>query len=97
MERSREIVEFAGNYISDSDVQLFAQQLNHKSNEKFHKTLSRLEYLTIDRLEFVSRLFVQIEALKSFLDEPVPGVGGDTKVISMTKTTRRQKYFKEFE
>jgi hypothetical protein len=45
----------------------------------------------------VSRLFVQIEALKSFLDQPVPGVGGDTKVITMTKTTRRQKSFKEFE
>lgn len=96
-ERSREIIELVESYLEKPQIESFATQLNEKSNEKFHKTLSRLEYLTIDRLEFVSRLFVQIEALKSFLDEPVPGVGGDTKVISMTKTTRREKYFKEFE
>lgn len=96
-ERAKGIFDLAEIYIDETRIQEFTEIIQMKSNEKFHQTLSRLEFLTIDRLEFVSRLFVQIEALKSFLDEPVPGVGGDTKVISMTKTTRRQKYFKEFE
>jgi len=92
-----EITDLASNFIEPSRFEEFTEKISEQSTQKFHKTLSKIDYLTIDRLEFVSRLFVQIEALKSFLDQPVPGVGGDTKVISMTKTTRRQKYFREFE
>jgi hypothetical protein len=73
----------------------FAKGLTDIANSKFQNSVKRLDFLTLDRLEFVSRLFVQIEALRSYLDEPVPGVGGDTKVISMTKTTRREKLFRE--
>jgi hypothetical protein len=97
VDRLSEITELASAFIEPSRLEEFTEKISEQSTEKFHKTLSRIDYLTIDRLEFVSRLFVQIEALKSFLDQPVPGVGGDTKVISMTKTTRRQKYFREFE
>ena len=97
VDRLSEITELASEFIEPSRFGEFTKKVNEQSTEKFHKTLSRIDHLTIDRLEFVSRLFVQIEALKSFLDQPVPGVGGDTKVISMTKTTRRQKYFREFE
>ena len=97
VDRLSEITELASEFIEPSRFGEFPKKVNEQSTEKFHKTLSRIDHLTIDRLEFVSRLFVQIEALKSFLDQPVPGVGGDTKVISMTKTTRRQKYFREFE
>jgi len=97
VDRLSEITELASEFIEPSQFEEFTEKISKQSNTKFHKTLSRIDHLTIDRLEFVSRLFVQIEALKSFLDQPVPGVGGDTKVISMTKTTRRQKYFREFE
>jgi len=97
VDRLSEITDLASEFIEPSRFNEFTEKISEQSTEKFHKTLSKIDYLTIDRLEFVSRLFVQIEALKSFLDQPVPGVGGDTKVISMTKTTRRQKYFREFE
>jgi len=96
-DRQQEIVEMAEEFLDESLFHQFVQKIDEQSTAKFHKTLARIDFLTIDRLEFVSRLFVQIEALKSFLDQPVPGVGGDTKVITMTKTTRRQKSFKEFE
>jgi len=92
-----EIIEVVSKYISEEGLGEISSEINEKLSEKFHSTLSKIEYLTIDRLEFVSKLFVQIEALKSFLDQPIAGVGGDTKVISMTKTSRRERYFKEFQ
>ena len=94
-DRAQEILEMAKPHLKKGHVDQFGADLQEMAHEKFHSSLERLEILTLDRLEFVSRLFVQIEALKSFLDEPVPGVGGDTKVISMTKTTRREKHFNE--
>ena len=96
-ERATEIIEMAKPHLVEGHVDDFQNELNVIANQKFHKSLVRLDLLTLDRLEFVSRLFVQIEALKSYLDEPIPGVGGDTKVISMTKTTRREKRYKELD
>ena len=96
-DRLTQIMEIASEYIEESTIGDFTEKIHKQSNEKFHKTLSKIDFLTIDRLEYVSKLFVQIEALKSFLDQPVPGVGGDIRVISMTKNTRRLKHFKEFE
>jgi hypothetical protein len=96
-ERHGEVSELVMKYLDESSREQFAIELDEKLNEKFQSTLSKIEHLTIDRLEFVSRLFVQIEALKSFLDQPIAGVGGDTKVISMTKNSRRERNFKEFQ
>lgn len=94
-ERAYEVLEMAKPHLKKGHEEQFDTNLQVIANEKFHSSLERLDYLTLERLEFVSRLFVQIEALKSFLDEPVPGVGGDTKVIAMTKSIRREKHFKE--
>jgi hypothetical protein len=96
-ERRGEVDELVLKYLDESSREQFANELDEKLNEKFQSTLSKIEHLTIERLEFVSRLFVQIEALKSFLDQPIAGVGGDTKVISMTKNSRRERNFKEFQ
>lgn len=96
-ERGAEILELAAPHLKNGHAENFETELNQLMNQRFHSSLARIESLTLGRLEFVSRLFVQIEALKSFLDEPVPGVGGDTQVISMTKTTRRQKYYRELD
>lgn len=96
-ERRGEIDELVLKYLDESKVEEFTRELNENLDEKFQSTLSKIEHLTIERLEFVSRLFVQIEALKSFLDQPIAGVGGDTKVISMTKNSRRERNFKEFQ
>jgi hypothetical protein len=94
-EREEEIIEMAERHLKKDHHAEFAQGLSDIANSKFQNSVKRLDFLTLDRLEFVSRLFVQIEALRSYLDEPVPGVGGDTKVISMTKTTRKERVFKE--
>lgn len=96
-ERGQEIIDIAKSHLKTGHHEDFEKELNQLMNKKFHSSLARIDNLTLGRLEFVSRLFVQIEALKSFLDEPVPGVGGDTQVISMTKTTRRQKNYRELD
>jgi hypothetical protein len=96
-ERANEIHDLAIKYFDNDSVQEFENELVQITNSKFHSSLARIDDLTLGRLEFVSRLFVQIEALKSFLDEPVPGVGGDIQVITMSKTTRKQKYYRELE
>lgn len=96
-DRVTDITEIASEYMDATQIEEFSGKINQQSNDKFHKSLAKIDYVTIDRLEFLSKLFVQIEALKSFLDQPVPGVGGDVKVITMTKTTKRQKHFRELD
>ena len=93
--RHQEINEMATQFLKEEHVDDFYQGMHEIANNQFRESVRRIDFLTLERLEFVSRLFVQIEALKSYLDEPVPGVGGDTKVISMTKTTRKVRVFKE--
>lgn len=94
-ERHKEIVDMAQKHIMKGHRDEFNSDLRAIADNQFRESVRRLDFLTLERLEFVSRLFVQIEALKSYLDEPVQGVGGDTKVISMTKTTRKERIFKE--
>jgi hypothetical protein len=96
-EHGNTVRELAEQYLEPEQVEEFGAQLNEIARQKFHRSLGKIESLTLARLEFVSRLFVQIEALKSFLDQPVPGVGGDIQVITMSKTTRRQKYYRELD
>jgi hypothetical protein len=93
--RHREINEMATQFLKEEHVDDFYQGMREIADKQFRESVRRLDFLTLERLEFVSRLFVQIEALKSYLDEPIQGVGGDTKVISMTKTTRKVRVFKE--
>lgn len=69
--------------------------MRSSGQERFINAMGKIDALTLNRLEYVARLFVQIEALQSYLNEPVPGVGGDTRVISMTKTTRYEKLIPE--
>ena len=93
--RHEEILAMAEEHIVPGHEDQFAIDLIEIANNQFHESVRRLDFFTLERLEFVSRLFVQIEALKSYLDEPVQGVGGDTKVITLTKTTRRVNLYKE--
>jgi len=93
--RHREINEMATQFLKEGHENDFYTGMREIAEKQFRESVRRLDFLTLERLEFVSRLFVQIEALKSYLDEPVQGVGGDTKVISMTKTTRKVRIFKE--
>jgi hypothetical protein len=76
-----------------SDLKLKAHQLGIN---RFHRTLKRIESLTVRRLEFVARLFVELEALKSYLNEPLPGVGGDVQYITMTKNSTKSGVYHEY-
>lgn len=64
--------------------------------ERFHRSLTRIDSLTVRRLEFVARLFVELEALKSYLNEPLPGVGGDVQYITMTKNSTKSGVYHEY-
>ncbi len=94
-EREDEIFEIAKPHLKKDHQELFKTELFKLRFSRFHSSLEKLNFLTLDRLEFISRSFVQIEALNSYLGEPVPGVGGDTKVITMSKTTKRERIFTE--
>lgn len=95
-ETSRErLTEVAKPHIKKGHLESFREVLNNEGNTRFRDAMAKIDLLTLDRLEYVGRLFVQIEALQSYLNEPVPGVGGDTKIISMTKTTSSEKLIKE--
>jgi hypothetical protein len=71
-------------------------EIRSKAKERAQGNLKRIDYLTTQRLEFVARLFVELEALKSYLSSPLPGVGGDVQVITMTKTTRKEQLYPEY-
>ena len=64
--------------------------------ERFQQSLNRIDSLTVRRLEFVARLFVELEALKSYLNEPLPGVGGDVQYITMTKNSTKSGVYHEY-
>jgi hypothetical protein len=64
--------------------------------ERFNRSLTRIDSLTVRRLEFVARLFVELEALKSYLNEPLPGVGGDVQYITMTKNSTKSGVYHEY-
>ena len=65
--------------------------------DRKESTLEKTNLLNIDRLEYVARLFVEMEALNSYLVENLPGVGGNIQVVTMTKTTRRELTYPEFQ
>jgi hypothetical protein len=64
--------------------------------KRTQKSLTRIDSLTVRRLEFVARLFVELEALKSYLNEPLPGVGGDVQFITMTKDSTKSGLYHEY-
>jgi hypothetical protein len=71
--------------------------INKYGVDRKESTLEKTNLLNIDRLEYVARLFVEMEALNSYLVENLPGVGGNIQVVTMTKTTRRELTYPEFQ
>lgn len=94
-EHRTEIIESIVHLVDSSKEAEIQNSLQLLASKKFSASMERMDYLTLERLEYVARLFVQVEALKSYLDEPIPGVGGDTTVVTMTKTMKRIKKYKE--
>ena len=82
-------------YVKKGKLDELMVKIDEFGSSRFGKVLTKMEMLTVDRLEYVARLFVQLEALQSYLGQPLPGVGGDVSVITMTKTTRKEKKYPE--
>ena len=89
------LIELARPHLKKNHEAEFDSSLSESGMEQFENAMGKIDSLTLSRLEYVARLFVQIEALQSYLNEPVPGVGGDTRVISMTKNTKSEKLIQE--
>jgi len=81
---------------SEDDWDALRNEIRAKAKDRAQGNLKRIDFLTTQRLEFVARLFVELEALKSYLSSPLPGVGGDVQVITMTKTTRKERLYPEY-
>jgi hypothetical protein len=98
---------YSGDLLKDLEAFVLANQtseewdslhneIRSKAKSRAQENLKRIDFLTTQRLEFVARLFVELEALKSYLSSPLPGVGGDVQVITMTKTTRKEQLYPEY-
>ena len=60
-------------------------QLEELESERISEMRKKVNNLSLTKLEFVARSFVEMESLGSFLVEYLPSVGGDIKVVSMTR------------
>ena len=62
-----------------------SDKMNAIEKERFSKMNLKVNALSVAKLEFVARSFVEMESLGSFLIEYLPSVGGNIKVTSMTR------------
>lgn len=92
----QEIDQVAQPHLKKGHAEKFLGDLRGVSRQKIHETLKKMERLTVERLEFLARSMVQLESLRSYLDQPLPGVGGDIQVVTMTKSKSTVKIYPEF-
>ena len=92
----QEIDQVAQPHLKKGHAEEFLGDLRGVSRQKIHETLKKMERLTVERLEFLARSMVQLESLRSYLDQPLPGVGGDIQVVTMTKSKSTVKVYPEF-
>jgi hypothetical protein len=90
------LVEVSSDTLDESTSTDLMAKLYELGRQRIQKTLTRIDSLTVRRLEFVARLFVELEALKSYLNEPLPGVGGDVQFITMTKDSTKSGVYHEY-
>lgn len=77
----KELIDF----IPSEDREKLVEKMKEIESERFVRMRSKVHQLSISKLEFVARSFVEMESLGSFLVEYLPSVGGNIKVISMTR------------
>ena len=70
--------------------------LDEYSQRRIESMRGKVSMLSVERMTYIARMFVELEALESYLQTPLPGVGGDISVVSMTKSRRFEKIFSEF-
>jgi hypothetical protein len=90
------LIEVSSESLDESTNSELMTKLYDIGKQRTQKSLTRIDSLTVRRLEFVARLFVELEALKSYLNEPLPGVGGDVQFITMTKDSTKSGVYHEY-
>jgi hypothetical protein len=90
------LMEVSSESLDESTNSELMTKLYDLGTQRIQKSLTRIDSLTVRRLEFVARLFVELEALKSYLNEPLPGVGGDVQFITMTKDSTKSGVYHEY-
>ncbi len=90
------LINISADTNGDETSEDVARRLFELGSKRTGETLRRLDTLTVRRLEFVARLFVELEALKSYLNEPLPGVGGDVQYVTMTKNSVKSGVYLEY-
>lgn len=90
MEQIQNFIKSAKPLIKKGKTEDFSSLLTEYGQSLLTAGMEKMDSLTPARLEYIARLFIQIESLHSYLNEPVPRVGGDVTTITMTKTTVRE-------
>ena len=90
------LIEVSSESLDESTNSELMSKLYELGTQRIQNSLKRIDSLTVRRLEFVARLFVELEALKSYLNEPLPGVGGDVQYITMTKDSTKSGVYHEY-
>jgi hypothetical protein len=89
-EQIQNLIKSAKPLIKKGKIEDFSSLLTEYGESLLTAGMEKMDSLTPARLEYIARLFIQIESLYSYLNEPVPSVGGDVATITMTKTTVRE-------
>ena len=91
---SRDLLEHSS--FTSTQKEKLEKHLDEYSERRIESMRGKVSMLSVERMTYIARMFVELEALESYLQTPLPGVGGDISVVSMTKSRRFDKIFSEF-
>lgn len=91
---SRDLLEHSS--FTSTQKEKLEKHLEEYSERRIESMRGKVSMLSVERMTYIARMFVELEALESYLQTPLPGVGGDISVVSMTKSRRFDKIFSEF-
>ena len=82
---NNEYNDLALTFVPEDSKLVASECLSAFEEKRFSEMKKKVNNLSLTKLEFVARSFVEMESLGSFLVEYLPSVGGDIKVVSMTR------------
>jgi len=77
------VIDIFGELVDDTGPSV--EKINEFESDRLAKMRAKVNNLSISKMEFVARSFVEMESLGSFLVEFLPSVGGNIRTISMTR------------
>jgi hypothetical protein len=77
------VIDIFGELVDDAGPSV--EKINEFESDRLAKMRAKVNNLSISKMEFVARSFVEMESLGSFLVEFLPSVGGNIRTISMTR------------